>query len=215
MSTFQNTMQLWIVISGLTLFTNCVDFKLESENLTATTQNLQSSPNCASCHPYLLQDQDHLFHVEVAGQGRTLVGPVTCLDCHASSMSSIQSTVIDSVFLDTSGQRLSALDFPGIDSIRQLPLIEIDTIIQAHPIPIFPRPGLKPELKEWMTGLAHMNGKVDINFPQRISDTGRYHGQLANFSPTMETCSAIACHQNDKPYRFLNPAKGLTFLNGE
>jgi hypothetical protein len=67
-------------------------------------------------------------------------------------------------------------------------------------------------MTEFMTGLAHLNGTVDVIFDPKHSDPARFGGVSATFNPKEETCSAVACHPGDNPYRFAAPSKGLPVL---
>ena len=67
-------------------------------------------------------------------------------------------------------------------------------------------------IQEYMTGLAHLNGTVDVEFDPKYSDPDRFGGASAAFHPAEETCSAVSCHPTDGPYRFAAPRKGLPGL---
>ena len=124
-------------------------------------------------------------------------------------------TLPDSIFVDTMGNEFHALDFPEDVELRTFPLVRVDTIHRRRPVPWPPRGGDLPELQEWMTGLAHLNGVVDVVFDSTSNDTAKYHGAMASFNPAMETCSAVACHPNHGAYRFADPARGLSELHGD
>jgi hypothetical protein len=94
-------------------------------------------------------------------------------------------------------------------------LVRVDTLEQHHLIPLNDKALDEHELREWVTGLAHMNGTVDVVFDATISDTARFLGARAEFNPKMETCSAISCHSKDGLYRFEACSKNLPGLAGE
>jgi hypothetical protein len=84
---------------------------------------------------------------------------------------------------------------------------------QHRPIRMPTRSGTPPNFREYMTGLAHLNGTVDVVFDLNVSKPEAFNGQKASFNPTLETCSAIACHGDAKPYRWPAPSKNLKALD--
>jgi hypothetical protein len=94
-------------------------------------------------------------------------------------------------------------------------LIRIDTLEQPYPIPLSGKIPKQDEVQEWITGLAHMNGKVDVVFDASVSDSSRFHGKRPEFNPKTETCSAVSCHSHDGPYRFEACSKNLPELAGD
>lgn len=197
---------------------------LEKDELTARSAAVTASPgpDCASCHGYPLRDTNHLFHLFAAGPMKTVNGSITCLDCHATSLASRPFSVIDSIFVDSLGNEMSTYDSPRLarDSLR---FVRVDTVHHDRPVRASDRPGRVNELVEYVTSLAHMNGKVDVVFHPRVSDTvGKWPGRKAEFNPVRETCSAVACHPgsaNDASssphWRFAAPSKGLPELVGD
>jgi hypothetical protein len=189
---------------------------MSSKELTGKAVTPPKGFDCSSCHRYELKDQNHFYHITYVDMTvKRVNGPVTCLDCHKNSIQFQRVVLLDSFFLDSSGFVLSSLDYPHEESIRKGPLLRVDTLIQNHPIP---SPGAAPgerEVQEWMTGLAHMNGLVDVVFDSSVTDQDRFLGERAEFNPERETCSAISCHEKPHPYRFAAPSKGLSGSIGE
>jgi hypothetical protein len=141
-------------------------------------------------------------------------GLVTCLDCHAKSIRYTTAILYDSIYADSQGVERSALDFPFARGEAWGTLLRVDTLVQHHPIPSGRALAADGELQEWATGLAHMNGKVDVDFDSAVTDLARFKGARAGFDPRMETCSAVRCHGYDGPYRFWACGKGLPGLQG-
>ena len=196
----------------------CDNLTLDSKELTSRSDSEPERPRCDACHPYLLRDPDHIWHADIRGSDKVMNGPMTCLDCHLTAMASRAESFIDSILVDSTGLQWHTLGMPDTSWIRELDLVffKADTFTHDKPVPGPVRPhGGKQEVREWLTGLAHMNGKVDVSFPRQIMDPVRFKGSPPEFSPTEETCSAMACHRHDGPYRFAAPSKGLTLLTGE
>lgn len=200
----------------------CVDWNMEPSELTARASAPGRSPDCAGCHPYLLGDDNHRFHVETIG-GNWTRGGITCLDCHVSAIRFTDSIAYDSVFFDTStGWEWRTLDHPdpadttsGGTVIRAMTLLSTDTLPRRHrPVPVPARPGAKPPYQEYMTGLAHLNGVVDVVFDSGDSQPDRFAGRTAHFDPVDESCSAVACHHRPNPYSWGSVPKSLPELNG-
>jgi hypothetical protein len=82
---------------------------------------------------------------------------------------------------------------------------------QNRPLAQAGRPIPDSGLADFMTSLAHLNGTVDVRFDPKLSDSARFN-ESAAFHPKEETCSAVACHPGDGPYRFASKAKGLPGL---
>lgn len=196
---------------------------LKKEELTARATGPISAPDCAACHAYPIKDTNHVVHLFDNFVDKKVNGPVTCLDCHATSIARRPHVVLDSIYRDSDGNEWSTADFPIdpkgptiADTLRTFPFLRVDTLAQERPIPVAPRPGAKPLWEEYVTSLAHMNGKVDVEFHPRVTDAARFEGRKAEFMPAKETCSAVACHPNDNPYwRFADSAKGLRELSGQ
>jgi hypothetical protein len=188
---------------------------MSSKELTGKGDTQPVGANCSSCHPYALKDQNHFYHiVYVDMYVKRVNGTVTCLDCHKSSLQYRRVTLMDSIYQDSAGVVRSLLDHPLWEGLREGVLIRVDTLVQNQPIPS-PRvvPG-EYEIQEWMTGLAHMNGRMEVEFDSSVTDAGRFMGARAEFNPQRETCSAISCHERPYPYRFAAPSKGLSGSSG-
>jgi hypothetical protein len=200
----------------------CMEWNADESALTARTAPPQAGPDCASCHAYPLTDRNHKFHLIEEGSGnRDLNGKITCLDCHSKAIQFQAVTLFDTLFEDTvTGEVGGTLDHPNpLDTnsegrvIRTLSLVRVDTLNQHHPLLMPPRPGTPAKFQEYVTSLAHLNDRVDVDFDIRNSDTARFHGQFASYNPTQESCSAVACHPlPDKPFSFGSIAKGLPEL---
>lgn len=187
----------------------------ETPGLTSVSKSAQSGPDCASCHAYPLRDTNHVFHLFKTDSSITNNRPITCLHCHNTSIRGRDTAFQDSVFLDSNGIEFNSLGYPDIPEIRELPLARVETLVRNRPIAMPPRPGPEPEIREWMTSLAHMNGVVDVVFDTSSIDTSRFHGASAAFNPKEATCSAMACHPNQGIYRWAVPSRNLPILKGE
>lgn len=189
---------------------------LDTEALTQTTAGPVAAADCSACHPYPLQDRNHLEHgVSSPLYVKKVNGPVTCLDCHRGSILSASEVVRDSIFRDSNGTLWSLRDYPDDEPrIRAMPLFRVDTYVQHHPIP---SPRVLPAAygyQEWLTGMAHLNGKVDVEFDSAVSDTARFHGDKAEYDPKLQTCSAVSCHPRPGSYRFSACSKSLPEMRG-
>lgn len=189
---------------------------MDSSSLRADSPIRPASPGCSACHPYSLQDPDHFTHLVYNGEVylKKVNGFISCLDCHRTAMQAAPEIVFDSLYQDSQGTILSTVDSRG--AFRQMPgiLIRVDTLEHHRPVPLNDNVPQAGALREWVTGLAHMNGKVDVVFDPSVSDTARYQGARAEFNPKLETCSAVSCHLHDGPYRFQACSKGLPELSG-
>ncbi len=207
---------LYVLLGGL--FASCNMSPVEP-NLTSTATGAQVSPNCASCHSYPVGGINHQFHLMHADSLKHGNGSITCLDCHSASVQKKDVVVLDSLFADSSGALFSSYDAGLKSSFRDAitqgnyRLSKIDTLIHHRPIPFVAPSERITYLQEWLTTGNHLNGKVDVKFDANNSDPVRYAGRTATFNPTLETCSAVACHKNNTPYRWPAPSKGLTGLN--
>lgn len=202
----------------------CGEWKNDPDSLTAKSTAPVLGASCSACHGYPLQDTNHDYHLFKAGSNQDLNGAITCLDCHANSIKSRAVTLFDSVFQDTATLEIFfSLSHPGDSArtsegkrIRSLDLLRVDTRIQNHPIAMPTRPGALPDFQEYLTSIAHMNGKVDVNFDPRNSNPVEFGGDSASFNPKMETCSALACHPGPGAiYRFSSAAKGLKQMDSD
>jgi predicted CxxxxCH...CXXCH cytochrome family protein len=135
-----------------------------------------------------LRDGVHRYHLETAEGNKHLNGPITCLDCHAAAMRGREQVFLDTIFINAFDLEKSSYDLPTSASIRQLPILRIDTLRQNRPLPL-PHADSSLALAEWMTGLAHLNGRVDVAMDAR-------NGAAARFDIKAQTCSAVACHRN-------------------
>ncbi|MDB5104035.1 MAG: hypothetical protein JWP91_1724 [Fibrobacteres bacterium] len=208
--------------AGLLGLSACGDWKPDTAELTARTAEPAQGANCSSCHGYPLQDTNHVFHLYHTTPNKRFNGPITCLDCHFQALQHASVVLRDSVYVDPTDSmpgHWSSLDFPipGTDDslARLIRTFDLDTVVlrpQNRPIPLPKRPGAFPNFTEYMTGLAHMNRKVDVEFDPKVTDVVRFGGEKAAFNPREETCSAVACHPGDTPFRFAAPGKGLPEL---
>lgn len=190
---------------------------LDTPSLEAVSLERPAGMGCSECHLYALKDKNHFTHL-MYNEGiyvKQANGFVTCLDCHRTSLQFTTETLFDSVYQDSNGTLWSTIDFKGSGQKVPGALIRVDTLVQHHPIPLNDKPVKEGELQEWMTGMAHLNGKVDVVFDSSVNDTARFHGARAEFNPKLETCSAVSCHSRDGLYRFEACSKGLPELAGE
>lgn len=191
--------------------------------LTSKAPTAARGMDCAACHAYPPQDSNHIYHLYRDVADKRFNGVITCLDCHIASLRYETVVLPDTFFSDSDPDtdrpgRYSSLDFPvgsPPDSfalrIRTWP---VDTLIvrrQNRPFPQSGRTIPDSGLADFMTSLAHLNGTVDVRFDPKLSDPVRF-GDSAAFHPKEETCSAVACHPGDGPYRFASKAKGLPGL---
>ncbi len=207
----------WLLAS--LAFPGCQGWIPNEPSLASRTGASPVNSDCSSCHAYPVGGVNHQFHLLHADSLKLGNGPITCLDCHRTSLREKDVTLYDSVFADSHGQSASAYDAGTRSSFRDsiargaYLLARVDTLIHHRPIPV-PLDTLRVTfLQEWMTGMDHLNGVLDIRFDAANSDTARYRGRSAVYDPTLETCSAVACHKHDDPYRWPAPSKGLGGLN--
>lgn len=176
---------------------------------------------CAACHAYSPLDSNHVYHLQRNIPDKRINGAITCLDCHNQSLAWREEVLNDSFYHDPDPAsrfpgNYSTVDFPVTGTGNPPPLLirgwHFDSVIvrrQRHPLPQAGRTPAPGGLIEYMTGLAHLNDSVDVVFDANVSDTARFQGAHAAFNPREETCSAVACHQDAVPYRFVSKAKGL------
>ena len=212
-----------LLAAALMLLSACGDWKTDPDTLTART-GPAAGMACNACHAYPPQDSNHLYHLYQTVPDKTINGPVTCLSCHRNSLKSQEVAVADTFFRnpDPLGNppEVSSVNYPIVSPADTLAIQArswpIDSVVlwpQTHPVLQPGRPVPPPDsgLAEYMTGLAHLNGIIDVVFDPKHSDLTRF-GDSAAFNPRQETCSAVSCHPTDGPYRFAAPAKGLPGL---
>jgi hypothetical protein len=204
---------------GLVLVMGCGEWKAENAELTARTAEPVAGMDCATCHAYPLTDRNHDYHLFKAGSNKDLNGEITCLDCHSLSLQSQAVVLFDSIYEDTTGEKWRTLAHPNPGAttksgrvIRSMDFFGVDTLHQNHPLPAWPRPGPAPKFQEYLTTLAHLNHKIDVQFDARNSKPAEFEGDSARYNPTLETCSAVACHPGPKAYSWGSVAKGLPEL---
>lgn len=192
----------------------CTEFRTDPGDLTARG-GPAAGVNCAACHAYPLRDTNHIYHLYEPDSNITSDRPITCLNCHDRSLANRRVAYADSIFRDPGGNEFHALDFPDDAELRTFTLVRVDTLIKRRPVPAPERPGPSPEMQEWVTALAHLNGTVDVEFDSTSEDTGRFHGMRAVFNPAEQTCSSVDCHPNHGAYRWGIPSRGLPTLKGD
>jgi hypothetical protein len=207
----------WLALPALAV-ASVLEACLKDEELTRTVAPASvAGPDCASCHAYPPKDTNHSYHLFEGLSIKRINGQVTCLDCHHTALAGRTVRLADSIYVDSLDNQWSSLDFPDDPGIRKFRLDRVDTVVQDHPLKAAARPGVQPLFQEYITSLAHMNGKVDVAFHPRVTDTTLFPGLRAEFMPEKETCSAMACHPTVvTPYwRFADSARGLRELTGE
>ncbi len=217
---FPSMLARLLLTGSLLALTACGEWKVDSEALTARTGTPAQGMTCSGCHAYPLADRNHDYHLNNAPRNDRLNGRITCLDCHSKSLHSVSAVILDSVFEDTATtEKWHTVSNPGANDttsdgrrIRGLFLNRVDSLLQNHPVDMPRRPGPAPAFQEYVTGLAHLNGKVDVAFDARNSAPEKFDGDTAYYNPTQETCSALACHPGPKIYRWAAPSKGLPEL---
>ena len=196
------------------IFSACIRTMNPAE-LTQTMAGPAVAMDCSACHPYPLQDRNHQEHgVSSPLFVQKVNGPVTCLDCHRGSLLSITAVVQDSIYRDSNGTLWSASENPDDVRIRAMALLRVDRYVQHHPIPSSRAVPIAYGYQEWLTGMAHLNGKVDVEFDSAVTDTARFHGAKAEYDPEMQTCSAVSCHPRSGSYRFSACSKSLPEMRG-
>jgi hypothetical protein len=201
----------------------CGTWKTDPATLTA-----RSAPGaamaCNSCHAYPPQDSNHVYHLYQTVPDKFANGEITCLACHRNSLQAREVVVLDTFFRNPDPDG----DIPYVSSInspvtptsdpfytlaRGWPVDSVVARHQTHAIAQSGQPPMAPgEIAEFMTGLAHLNGTVDVAFDPKYSEPAKFGGMSATFNPKEETCSAVACHPGPDPYRFAAPRKGLPGL---
>jgi hypothetical protein len=216
-------MRLVLAALGLAcLILACGNWKNDPAALTARS-GPATGMGCTNCHAYPPQDSNHLYHLYQTTPDKFANGPITCLACHRNSLRATEVALADTFFRnpDPLGDipyvsSMNAPVTPTSDPFnREVRGWDIDSIVirrQTHPVAQTGRPPPNGEMTEFMTGLAHLNGTVDVVFDPKHSDQARFGGMSATFNPKEETCSAVACHPGNDPYRFAAPSKGLPGL---
>lgn len=211
-------LQLLAVIFSCLLF-SCNNVVPLEPALNSQTSSTVTNSNCASCHTYPVLGVNHQFHLFHADSLKLENGPITCLDCHNHSILSQNFVIHDSVYKNLRGSLASAYDRTASPAFRDsltkklYTLVRVDTLIQHRPVPAPGTPDRISFLQEWVTSIDHLNGKVDVKFDPNDQDLVRFNGFAATYNPTLETCSAIKCHNSSTPYRWPAPSKGLDGLN--
>jgi hypothetical protein len=207
----------------LLAFCACGNWKTDPATLTARSVPAAGMA-CNACHAYPPQDSNHVYHLYQVVPDKFANGAVTCLACHRKSLQAREVAVLDTFFRNPDPladlEQVSSLNYPVGNppnpfsaSVRSWPVDSVVARPQTHPVAQFGRPpAAEDEIAEYMTGLAHLNGTVDVIFDPKHSDPERFAGQTASFNPKEETCSAVACHPGNGPYRFASPGKGLPAL---
>ena len=215
-------MRLGLAALVLAFLCACGNWKTDPATLTARTAPA-SGMSCVACHAYPPADSNHSYHLYQTVPDKFANGAVTCLACHNNSLASRVVAMQDTFFRnpDPLGELpyVSSMNYPVTSPadtfsirVRGWPIDSIVARPQTQPIPQSGRPSLNGEITEFMTGLSHLNGTVDVAFDPKHSDPARFGGASATFNPKEETCSAVACHPGDNPYRFAAPGKGLPGL---
>lgn len=210
---------VWVFVTAACL-SACGDWKTDPASLTARTTTPAKGMACNACHAYPPLDSNHIYHLYLTAPEKTRNGPTTCLDCHRNSLQMQTVAIPDTFFHDVPDSiSLSSINYPVLSPtdtadirMRTWPIDSIIVRIQNHPLLQPGRPVPDSGLAEFMTGLAHMNGTVDVKFDAKYSDPARFGGDSATFDPKQETCSAVSCHPGNDPYRFAAPGKGLPGL---
>jgi hypothetical protein len=205
----------WILLFAASIFPAACLRTIDPEDLTRTTAAPAAAVACSACHPFPLQDPNHLEHgVSSPLFVKKVNGPVTCLDCHRGSILSVSEVIRDSIFRDSNGTLWSTQDDPAVPGLRAMSLLRVDTYVQHHPIPSPRAVPVAYGYQEWLTGMAHLNGRVDVEFDSAVSDTARFRGAKAEYDPKQQTCSAVSCHPRSGSYRFSACSKSLPEMRG-
>ncbi len=209
-----------LILAGLLLA--CGNWKTDPAALTARSAPA-AGMGCANCHAYPPQDSNHLYHLYQTVPDKFKDGAITCLACHRNSLLATEVALADTFFRnpDPLGDipYVSSMNAPVSSPadtfetrVRGWPIDSIVLRHQTHPRLQTGRPVPDSGLAEYMTGLAHLNGTVDVIFDGKYSDPTRFSGTSASYNAKEETCSAVNCHPGDGPYRFAAPRKGLPGL---
>lgn len=215
-------MRLGLAALVLGFLVACGNWKTDPATLTARSGPAPGM-SCIACHAYPPQDSNHLYHLYQTVPDKFVNGAVTCLACHRNSLASRVVVMKDTIFRnpDPLGDlsSVSSMNYPITSPadtfsirVRSWPVDSVIPRPQTQPIPqanlVFSESGIL----EYMTGISHLNGTLDVVFDPKHSDPARFGGTQATYNPKEETCSAVACHPGDNPYRFAAPSKGLPGL---
>jgi hypothetical protein len=184
----------------------------------------RQTPDCAQCHAYPLKDAHHVYHLLSFNaqhgqvQSPKLNGPITCMDCHFSSVSHFSFVGFDTLWVDAEGNPVDGPELPTdrILSINPMALhrpIPADSLLfgtphqQANSLDKMNTKAISEgEVLAWLTGSTHQNNKVDVSFPP---NNALYPESLSvMYRPKDLSCSMVACHQNSDRYRWANPRAG-------
>jgi hypothetical protein len=216
-------MRLGLAALALIILGACGNWKTDPATLTARSEIAAAGMSCVACHAYPPQDSNHLYHLYQTVPDKFANGAVTCLACHSHSLQGRKVAVMDTFFRnpDPLGdlEQVSSINYPVTSPsdtfsirVRGWPIDSVVARPQNHPVAQTGRPPPNGEITEYMTGLAHLNGMIDVLFDPKHSDPARFEGISATYNPKQETCSAVACHPGNGPYRFAAPRKGLPGL---
>jgi len=142
-------------------------------------------PNCASCHPYDIMDQNHQFHLwganvrdKMEQERPGLNNRVTCLDCHYRAIAH---------FGFGGSREYRPVPYGEVDTSRGAALgAEVDALIASY--------AQTQKLVPWRTSTLHFDGKVDVDFPPNVASTAP--NPATAYNPRNMTCSALACHES-------------------
>ena len=108
--------------------------------------------------------------------------------------------LIDTLFMDSLGNVYPSSDYPDSPILRTFSIAGMDTVQRQSPVPSPARPGTVPAYQEYITGLAHCNGKVEVTFNARSTNTRKFSGADPQYDYQAQTCSAVACHGRRNAY---------------
>lgn len=199
----------WIALATLPFVWGCDALKADTTTLWSTTTEPVERPRCDACHGFAPRTGAHRFHMDTS---KMVAGmqTITCMDCHAASIASSRTTVLDTMFFDMDPAVLPKhtkgypwWDFPRPDTIDPN-MVEIKAI-DSFPLAFAaPEPGAENPF--WITAAAkapglpgHANGTLDVVFAERhanfTADDGSVH--RASWNPVRLSCNAVACHGSE------------------
>ncbi len=147
------------------------------------------------------------------------------MDCHFKSMQHFSYGINDTAWVNAEGNPITESTLPTdriakIDSsrlYRPIPYRSQDTTLildttlgrsLAEAIDSLSVHQVSTgELVEWMTGAAHNNGKVDVDFPP--NNIVIPESLSTAFRPKDLSCSMVECHVVTERYRWSNAKSGL------